>query len=270
MADAARVLAPAKLTLSLRVTGRRADGYHELSSEMVSIDLCDELQIDAAGDGLEIVADGRTETLAQLAADNLVGRALGAVGRTARVRLVKRIPVGGGLGGGSSDAAAVLRWAGCADPEVALRLGSDVPFCVVGGRAMVGGLGERITPLPFEPRSFVLLVPPLPVSTAAVYRAFDELAPRGGDRDGDPAGNDLTAAALSVEPQLAGWRDGLGELSGHTPRLAGSGATWFVEGTPAALGLAGRDSLSVRGVIGRLVAVRTVPSGWEGEPLPIA
>ena len=75
---------------------------------------------------------GTPRPLAQLTADNLVARALGAVGRTARVRLVKRIPVGGGLGGGSSDAAAVLRWAGCADLAVALRLGSDVPFCVVG------------------------------------------------------------------------------------------------------------------------------------------
>lgn len=267
MAEVQPVLAPAKLTLSLRVTGRRADGYHELAAEMVSIDLCDELVIDADGDALEVLADvATTPTPIGLgdSADNLVRRALAATGRTAAVRLVKRIPVGGGLGGGSSDAAAVLRWAGCSDLAVAAGLGADVPFCVAGGRAMVTGLGERVAPLPYEPRSFVLLIPPFAVSTAAVYRAFDELAPAGSQ----PGGNDLLAAALVVEPALGGWRDALTAASGRTPRLAGSGATWFVEGTPEALGLAGRGTISVDGVAGRVVPVRTVPAGWGGEPLP--
>ena len=271
MAEVRRLLAPAKLTLSLHVTGRRPDGYHELSSEMVSVDLCDELVIDPDGAGLEIVADDRMRAAPGPigpAADNLVTRALHAVGRAAGVRLVKRIPVGGGLGGGSSDAAAVLRWAGCADLAVAAGLGSDVPFCVVGGRAMVRGLGELVTPLADQRRSFVLLVPPLVVSTAAVYRAFDALAPRGSDSD--PTGNDLAEAALIVEPALAGWREALREATGRTPRLAGSGATWFVEGTPEVLGLAARDTLSVQGETGRLVAVRTVPAGWEGESPPNA
>ena len=253
------------------MTGRRADGYHELDSEMVSIDLCDELVVDEDGRGLEVVAgDGGAAEPGSLgaASDNLVVRALAAVGRTAAVRLRKRIPVGGGLGGGSSDAAAVLRWAGCADLSVALGLGSDVPFCVVGGRARVAGLGELVTPLPYEARSFVLLVPPLSVSTADAYGAFDELAAGGAETD--PGGNDLTGAALVVEPALARWRDALGDNSGQAPRLAGSGATWFVEGTPENLGLAGRESLRLPGEVGRLVAVRTVPAGWEGEPLPLA
>jgi 4-diphosphocytidyl-2-C-methyl-D-erythritol kinase len=271
VAEVRRLLAPAKLTLSLQVTGRRPDGYHELTSEMVSINLCDELEIDDDGAGLEIVADQLSPAAQNPlgpAADNLVTRALGAVGRTAGVRLVKRIPVGGGLGGGSSDAAAVLRWAGCADLAMAARLGSDVPFCVVGGRAMVGGLGELVTPLPDEPRSFVLLVPPLAVSTAAVYRTFDALAPPG--REPGSGGNDLTEAALIVEPALASWREVLGEATERTPRLAGSGATWFVEGTSEVLGLAARDTLSLEGETGRLLAVRTVPAGWEGESLPNA
>ena len=266
-----RLLAPAKLTLSLRVTGRRPNGYHELASEMVSIDLCDELVVDPEGRGLRIVSEGGLAMAPGglgATADNLVVRALAAAGRTAGVRLTKRIPVGGGLGGGSSDAAAVLRWAGRLDPSVAAGLGSDVPFCVAGGRALVAGLGELVTPLPYEDRSFVLLVPPLAVNTAAAYRAFDELARRGAEPD--PGGNDLTGAALVVEPALAGWRDLLGEVSGRTPRLAGSGATWFVEGTPESLGLAGRETLSLRGETGRLLAVRTVPPGWEGEPLPLA
>jgi len=252
------------------VTGRRDSGYHELSAEMVSVDLCDELVVDPDGDGLEIVGvDGSPGVPGELAADdNLVRRALAAVGRSARVRLVKRIPVGGGLGGGSSDAAAILRWAGCSDPSTAARLGSDVPFCLAGGRAMVAGLGEQISPLPYELRSFVLLVPPLAVSTAAVYAAFDELV-EAGSLPG-PGANELTEAALAVEPALGRWRDALGAASGRAPLLAGSGATWFVEGTPEALGLDGRDALTVDGLTGRLVSVRTVPAGWEGEPLPIA
>jgi 4-diphosphocytidyl-2-C-methyl-D-erythritol kinase len=215
------VLAPAKLTLSLRVVGVREDGYHLLESEMVALDLADELEF-SDGDGLEVVGDGAVP----VDDDNLVIRALRVTGRTASVRLHKRIPVGGGLGGGSADAAAVLRWAGVTDLSVAATLGADVPFCLVGGRARVTGIGEIIEPLPFEHREFTLLTPPFAVSTPAVYRAWDDL---GGPRAGGP--NDLEPAAVAVEPRLVEWRDRLGDLTGATPVLAGSGATWFVEGT---------------------------------------
>ena len=116
-----RVIAPAKLTLSLRITGRRDDGYHLVDAEMVSLDLADELTF-SAGDGLEVVEAGSGLPVA-VGDDNLVRVALRAAGRTARVRLVKRIPAGAGLGGGSSDAAAVLRWAGVDDPVVAASVG---------------------------------------------------------------------------------------------------------------------------------------------------
>src|SRR5688572_17579026 len=105
------VVAPAKLTRSLRVTGVRADGYHLIDAEMVSLDLADTLTI-ADGDGLAV--RGRDGGV-QADDDNLVARALRAVGRTARVTVDKRIPAGAGLGGGSADAAAVLRWAGVTD-----------------------------------------------------------------------------------------------------------------------------------------------------------
>lgn len=216
------VLAPAKLTVSLRVVGVRPDGYHLLDAEFVSLDLADELTFDEGGDGFELVGapvgvphDG----------DNLVCRALTMVGRRAHVRLLKRIPTGGGLGGGSSDAAAVLRWAGVDDLGVAGKLGADVPFCVHGGRAQVEGTGEVLTPLPFEAREFTLLTPPFGCSTPAVYRAWDGL---GGPTGDGP--NDLEAAALRVEPRLTEWRDRLGSGTGATPVLAGSGSTWFVEG----------------------------------------
>nr|MDQ3575869.1 4-(cytidine 5'-diphospho)-2-C-methyl-D-erythritol kinase [Actinomycetota bacterium] len=157
--------------------------------------------------------------------ENLVRRALGAVGRKAGVRLEKRIPVGGGLGGGSADAAAVLRWANCVDARVAVGLGADVPFCLVGGRARVSGIGETVDVLPFQERTFTLLPYSRPVSTVAVYGAWDEL---GGPAADGP--NDLEPAALTVAPQLAAWRDRLGDATGLTPTLAGSGGTWFVEG----------------------------------------
>jgi 4-diphosphocytidyl-2-C-methyl-D-erythritol kinase len=219
------VLAPAKLTVSLRVTGVRADGYHLLDAEMVSLALADELTF-GEGEGLEVVdGDGAPVAAVGPDADNLVCRALWAVDRTARVRLVKRIPVGGGLGGGSTDAAAVLRWAGCDDLAVAASLGADVPFCVRGGRARVTGTGEVLEPLPFVPRTFTLVMPPFGCSTPDVYRAWDAL---GGPTADGP--NDLEPAALAVEPRLTEWRDALGEATGRTPVLAGSGSTWFVEG----------------------------------------
>ncbi len=267
-----RLEAPAKLTLSLHVHGRRPDGYHGLTSEMVSLDLADTLTVDSAGDGLEIDAgdDPRAGDLVA-GADNLVCRALVAVGRTARVRLAKRIPVQGGLGGGSSDAAAVLRWAGCTDPALAATLGADVPFCLVGGRAEVTGLGERVVPLAFEERAFVLLVPPLGVDTAAVYAAWDRLSGAGAARAASEVStsrNDLTAAAVSVEPGLIRWRDLLGDATGRQPVLAGSGSTWYVEGTPADLGLEGRTYLTLDGKPGRLMPARTVPAGWAGTARP--
>ena len=211
--------ARAKLTLSLRVTGRRDDGYHLLDAEMVTLDLADTLLF-GPGEGIELVplvASARFEP-------TLVTRALEAVGRQAFVRLEKRIPVGAGLGGGSADAAAVLRWAACSDVSVALSLGADVPFCLVGGRARVRGIGEVLEPLAFEARVFTLLIPPFGVSTAAVYRAWDELGSSTAGR------NHLEAAALSVEPRLRRWRERLGRDTGREPVLAGSGSTWFVEG----------------------------------------
>jgi 4-diphosphocytidyl-2-C-methyl-D-erythritol kinase len=214
-----RLLAPAKLTLSLAVTGVRSDGYHELRSEMVSLSLADELTFTEGGSGLTMVAEEGTRAEALgLESDNLITRALAAAGRRAAVHVRKRIPLGGGLGGGSTDAAAVLRWARCTDPDVARALGSDVPFSVVGGRAMVEGTGESVTLLDFEPRTFLLVLPPFGVDTAKVYAAWDAL---GAPAQPEPGGNALTTAALAVEPRLARWRDALRDAAGGQPSLAG-------------------------------------------------
>ncbi len=224
---AAVLLAPAKLTCSLRITGTRPDGYHEIDAEMVTLDLADELTF-TAGDHLEVVgAAGATRPgLAVPGGEqNLVRRALAALDRQASVRLVKRIPAGAGLGGGSADAAAVLRWAGCGDVSVAASLGADVPFCLLGGRARVTGVGEVVTPLAPLERTYTLLIPPFGVATVEVYRAWDHL---GGPTAEGP--NDLEPAALHVAPALAEWRDRLGDATGASPVLAGSGSTWFVAG----------------------------------------
>jgi 4-diphosphocytidyl-2-C-methyl-D-erythritol kinase len=244
------VTAQAKLTISLRITGVRHDGFHLIDAEMVSLSLHDELTIDPDRTG--IIATGAYGAGVPLDDTNLVARALRFAGRTAHVTIDKRIPHGGGLGGGSSDAAAILRWAGFEPSddhlERASRLGADIAFCLVGGRARVGGIGEIISPLPHDDRALTLVIPPLAVSTPAAYRAWDDL--------GSPTGagpNDLEPAAIHVVPELARWRDRIGEACGVTPVLAGSGATWWVPGDHA-------DALAVLRVGGaEIIAAQTVP-----------
>ncbi|MEZ5280604.1 MAG: 4-(cytidine 5'-diphospho)-2-C-methyl-D-erythritol kinase [Acidimicrobiales bacterium] len=242
-----KVLAPAKLTLELRVTGTRPDGYHLIDAEMVSLDLCDEIEI-SQGDGLEIVEAG-SGLAVESDGTNLVSRALRMVGRKAHVKVTKAIPAGAGLGGGSSDAAAILAWADMTDEVAASSLGADVAFCLVGGRARVGGIGEVVSPLPFRRQVFTLLTPPIGVSTPVVYRKWDQMGePRGLN------GNDLEPAALAAFPELAHWRDALAEVCGVQPRLAGSGGTWYVEGS---------HELVHRGV--RSVVASTVRAGYGRE-----
>ena len=217
------VEAPAKLTLSLRILGQRADGYHLIDAEMVALDWHDTLTIDPSSTGLS--AAGPYATGLPLGRTNLVSKALQLLGRTAAVHIHKALPPGGGLGGGSADAAAVLRWGGYADLGGAARLGADVAFCLVGGRARVRGIGELVEPLPFEPIDVTLVVPPMSVSSQRVYAAWDHLD--GPRSDGD---NDLEPAAINAFPELATWRDRIHEAAGIAPTLAGSGATWFLRG----------------------------------------
>ncbi len=256
------VTAPAKLTLGLHVTGVRDDGFHLLEAEMVSVDLADTLTF-GTGTGISVVdevAGGLGVQAVPTGPANLAARALQAVGRQASLRLVKRIPAGAGLGGGSSDAAAVLRWAEVSDLGVAADLGADVPFCVVGGRARVTGVGEVVEPLDFEDLCFVVLLPPLSVDTAAVYRRWDERQARPPRRRAGPDArdNDLEPAALDVAPALAPWRDRFAEVTGRRPRLAGSGSAWFVEGDPGELGDRAVDFLVAGEERAPMVVVRTV------------
>ncbi len=241
--------APAKLTLGLRITGTREDGFHLIDAEMVTLDLADRLELEEPDperqrpDGAPTVemVDGGVSPGGD---EDLIVRALELAGRRARVRLDKNIPPGAGLGGGSADAAAILRWTGLTDLDEAASVGADVPFCLVGGRARVTGIGERVEPLPFVSATYTLLTPPFGCSTPAVYALWDELGGPTGE-----SGNDLEPAALALEPELARYRDRLGDATGSTPRLAGSGSSWFVEGAHP-----GDDQ----------VVVRTTPAGWAG------
>ena len=181
-----RVEAPAKLNLYLHVTGRRADGYHELDSLVTFTALADTLEI-APADALALTVSGpfardleAGENLAALAADALAER----LDRPADVRITlhKRVPVAAGLGGGSADAAAVLRGLARlwrlgpehADDlrEVALGLGADVPVCLDSRAAYMGGIGEALSaPPPLPPCGVLLVNPGVPVPTGAVFAA---------------------------------------------------------------------------------------------------
>lgn len=181
-----QVKAFAKLNLTLDILRRREDGYHDLQMVMQSIDLADELTVTPAeGEGVMsttlsyLPSDGRN--LAQMAAEafrNAAGR-----GGRVDISIVKRIPVCAGMAGGSSDAAAVLRamneltGAGYTPAELAKigeAVGSDVPYCVVGGTALAEGRGERLTPLPpLPPCHVVVCKPPFPISTPQLFSRVD-------------------------------------------------------------------------------------------------
>lgn len=204
--------APAKVNLFLRVLAREADGYHGLETLYCRLALADTLTatpMEGTDVALEVEGAGTGP-----AEDNLAVRAARAVQgavRTPRgvhLRLVKRIPVGAGLGGGSADAAAALRAVnalhGNAVPypellHLAARLGADVPFCLSGAPLALGwGHGERLLALPPLPGApALLLTPPVPVTTAEAYRWIDAARPR-----------EVHRGALQLEPaSLAGWGD---------------------------------------------------------------
>jgi len=245
----------AKVNLHLEVVRRRPDGFHELRTIFTTVDLADELEIEPAAAGVELeveageAPDGPTN-LAHRAASRFLERWRGLPG--VRIRLRKRIPVGGGLGGGSANAATTLlalaRLAGRSIPEselseVAAELGADVPFFLTGGRALGEGRGDRMTPLPdlASPLTLWLAVPPFALSTAAVFAALPARAGRDADPrvraalDGHvPATveeaiglNDLEEPAFRLRPELAAVYTRLVRSRARAVRMSGSGSTVF-------------------------------------------
>lgn len=223
-------LAPAKLTKTLSILGTRDDGMHLIESEMVTVSLYDEVTLTSdQGTCLVVDPDGYVTDLesrfGRIPRDrrNIGVRAIEALGGRAGLRVVKRIPFGAGLGGGSSDAAAVFRLLG-KESELALaaQIGSDVPFCVIGGRAKVSGIGNIVTPLPFLDEEFLLFMSPVLCPTGEVYRRFDEVG-------SDHSGNDLLRASLSVSSELQQVFTNLRRFLGVEVKMAGSGSTFFLD-----------------------------------------
>jgi 4-diphosphocytidyl-2-C-methyl-D-erythritol kinase len=259
--------APAKLNLSLEVLARGAGGLHGIRSVMVPVDLCDELEISAGGEGLQFLCSD-----AALQNHNLVERAYRALGLQpgAKIELRKNIPVQAGLGGGSSDAAAILlaaqRGAFGSAPEIdylqtAMALGSDVPFFLVETAALVEGTGERVTALGKAPGWHAVIVkPPVSVSTRDAYAALDERerasrarnasvslslgeALQRGDFDrvvGLQQNDFLDVVASTAE--IAQAIDMLREAGARRPMLSGSGSAVYALAPTAAE----RDALAKR------------------------
>ncbi len=245
----------AKVNLTLQVTGRRPDGYHELTSLVVFAEVGDALRL-AVADDLSLTIEGRFAPALQGAADNLVLRAAEALRRRAGIRagaamiLTKNLPVASGIGGGSADAAAALRglmrlW-GVSLPQadlaaLALTLGADVPVCLRGAAMVMSGIGERLTPIPALPPLWLLLVSPgVPVSTAAVFGALEGRFSTLAEPQLPPLGlaplidwlaarrNDLEAPARRLAPAV----DQVLAALARQPacllaRMSGSGATCF-------------------------------------------
>jgi 4-diphosphocytidyl-2-C-methyl-D-erythritol kinase len=252
-----RATAFAKLTLSLRVLGARDDGFHDLEALTVPIgqphDALEAVAVSGPPGVTVEVVDGDPdvpigdENLARRAAEGLLTRA-GRAGDGVQLTLRKRIPTARGLGGGSADAAAAMlaihRLLQLDVPEPALfelaaDLGSDVPFFLAGGAAWMRARGEQIEPVTLRPGIPMLVaMPPFPLATADVYRAWDAL---GGPRSSRavPAPppldalvpelvNDLEPAAEHVEARLRPFRERLENAAGRDALMAGSGSTYVV------------------------------------------
>ena len=232
-----RLLAYAKLNLDLHIVGRRPDGFHNLVSTVQTIDLADEITIRLAGGDVSVRNDALSDEGPDLA-ERAVRALLSRKGVTCGVSIdvCKRIPIGGGLGGGSSDAAAVLLAMNrLLDPvlsstvlaRVGATLGSDVPLFLQGGLLRMEGRGERITALG-NPRSetFVVLCPPLQCDTAMVYANWKKDGGTGAF-DGCLGTNDLLAPALTAYPGLTKYHDAMSRLNAAYFGMSGSGASMF-------------------------------------------
>lgn len=236
------VPAPAKLNLFLHVTGRRDDGYHTLESLMVALDWGDTITLARRDDGAIVRTTGLhgvppMRDLAVRAAAALQRETQGAFG--VEIGITKRIPMGGGLGGGSSDAAAVLlalnRLWGVGLPRaeltrIGLSLGADVPFFLCGEPALARGAGERLTPVSLPPFWAAVIVPHVAVPTAAIFAA-PELTRNGQSAKMDVFSegygrNDLQPAAVARFPDIAVALSALRQRSPGT-RMTGSGGCVF-------------------------------------------
>jgi len=269
--------APAKINLTLHVTGRRADGYHLLDSLVVFAGVGDTVRADLA-DRTDLQVTGPMAAGLSGEGDNLVLRAARCIGVTARIGLEKVLPVSSGIGGGSADAAATLRLlarlSGKALPGRAdvLELGADVPVCLDGRTVRMTGIGEGLAAVPALPALWLVLVNPgVGVSTPAVFRALARAdnAPMPQDMPklrgaAELAAfvamqrNDLEAPAMALQPVIGRVKAALGAQAGCLlARMSGSGATCFgLFADPLAASAAAR-------------AIRGAEPGWWVADAPL-
>ena len=248
-----KVLSPAKVNLHLEVLERRADGYHEVQTLMMRIDLFDEMEVHSGGQGIRLIAEGEgipggPENLAYRAAQ-LFCREAGIPGNF-EIRLRKNIPVAAGLGGGSGNAAAVLLALNELYPKeldqkslpiLGSRLGADVPFFLFQKPALARGKGDHLTAAKVpEGLGFLLLVPPFRISTPWAYEAFDQMT-GGKKKDGTHLKNsystlrdlltvlknDLEIPALSRYPEIGRKKEELLRLGASGALMSGSGPVVF-------------------------------------------
>ena len=254
--------APAKINISLHVTGRRPDGYHLLDSLVVFADMGDRLRLRLAPEPLLSVTGPMAEGV-PTGADNLVLRAAALMGITADITLKKYLPAAAGIGGGSSDAAACLRalseMCRLPVPSDVSALGADVPVCLIARAARMRGIGEEVVPLDGLPTLDAVLVNPgVPVSTPAIFRRLTQRAnpampaqlPKWPDAAAliDWLGaqrNDLQDAAIAEAPVVANVLQEIAS-SQHCAlaRMSGSGATCFGLYPDAATATRAAQSLS--------------------------
>lgn len=259
--------APAKINLFLHVVGRRADGYHLLQTAFRMLDHGDLLTFSPAADG-EVRRVGNIPGVS--ADDDLCVRAARLLQREAKVAagvtigLDKRLPLGGGLGGGSSDAATTLialnrlwgvHWPRRRLQELALRLGADVPFFVFGRSAFAEGVGEELQPLSLEPAWYLVVEPGVAVPTREIFAAPDltrstkiiKIADFSAGWAAGRVHNDLQPVVCVRYPAVAAAVDWLGSYG--DARMTGSGACVFA---------------SFAGPEAALQTLARLPQGWRG------
>lgn len=264
----------AKLNLSLRIESRQADGFHNIHSCVQTIDLHDTLTVEEKGEGVVLENDAGIPPT-----DDLILKAIKLIlmakkcEKGLHVVVKKQIPIGAGLGGGSSDAAAALWAADRLTPpllvpealtQLAAALGADVPLFLTGGRLSLRGKGDVVLPSPTRSQeTYLLLVPPVRCSTASVYAHFDRLQNSPAPTDDTLGENDLETAALELYPALLPYRDAVKSLTASYAGMTGSGAAFyavFPDHDPASVA---RDKLTEIFPKTRLYLCRGTDSGFR-------
>ncbi|MBI4305991.1 MAG: 4-(cytidine 5'-diphospho)-2-C-methyl-D-erythritol kinase [Chloroflexi bacterium] len=272
--ESMEVSAHAKVNLTLEVLGKRSDGFHNLASVMQTLELHDSIRLEAAADvslSCDVARLSGEDNLALRAARAL--KEAGAVNAGARILLTKRIPIAGGLGGGSSDAAAVLiglnrlwrlEWPVTRLSELANRLGSDVPFFLYGGTAIVQGRGDEVVQIPpAKVGWFVILAPDIEL-TSKTGKMFSLITPDqytrgvlshklagrirgGGDAPSQFFFNAFDAVADRAMPELRTYRDGFRSVGAREVTLCGAGPGMFALAPSREIGLAWQLLLQRKG-----------------------